>query len=397
MATLVMDKTYTIEILDKSLSVVGIIRNPYPLNVKGDIIRFNNELSYYGQCTFRVGTEDANLSQYGDIYVPHKYHVRVRRKGKIVWQGAITDNSSRNKRFIEIIAHEYLFYFDKKLVKRDTAKQSGFVGDDWKNYRYFSTGTMAAAVTSIMNSAISSFSTNHALSSISLGTIENPNYGKGFTKPNGTALTGAWTFSVANNIIMSFDYQTVLHVLRSFGDASTCDFILDNDLEFSFKKMVGSKRLEQRFIYGTHGNILNYDVPRYGRRMVNQYTGIAIDDKNQTLHVEQKDNDSISEYGTMESSTAFTDVINKNMLSSRLAEDLRFLAVPETAPINITIDDKTYPIGTWGVGDIVNVKIKDGLIDYEGPRRIVGITTFVHNTGKEIITVRTNKPREDLL
>jgi hypothetical protein len=49
------------------------------------------------------------------------------------------------------------------------------------------------------------------------------------------------------------------------------------------------------------------------------------------------------------------------------------------------------------VGDIVNVKIKDGIIDFNGPRRIVGITTTVHNTGKEFAYVQTNKPRDDQL
>lgn len=391
-----MTGLYEIEILNRDLDRVAIIRNPYPINEKGDILRFNNELSYFGQCTFRVGTEDINLEQYGDIFVPHKYNVRVRRKGAIVWRGAITDNSSRNKNFIEVVAHEYLFYLDKKLVKRDTTKQAGFVGDDFKNYRYFSTGTMASAVQSVVNSAIDTFSSDHVLSGMTIDTIENPDYPPNFAKPDGAKLSGSWNFSVDNNIIMQFDYHTVLHVIRSFGNVSNADFVVDEDLKFNFKPFIGARR-DIGFLYATHGNILDYDVPRYGRRMVNSYIGLATDSKNQLLHIHQKDTTSINEYGTMESATAYDDVINKNILGARLKEDLRYLATPDTAPINITIDDKTYPLGTFEVGDIVNVKIKDGLIDYNGPRRIVGLTTYVHNTGKELVTVRTNKPREENL
>lgn len=390
-----MKQPYKVEILNSSLQKIAEIRALYPLNRDGDVLRFTNELSYYGVCTFRIATEGGQLTALGDIFVPHQYHVRIKRYNKLVWAGAITDNPSRNKNFIEVEAREYLFYLDKKLVQRDTTKQTGFVGDDFNNYRYFSTGTMSAAVTSVLNQAIAGFGSNHILSGMTLGTIENPNYPKNFAKPDGNPLTGAWNFSVDNNIIMQFDYHTVLHVIRSLGNVSASDFKLDENLEFTFKNFLGEKQYDLGFSYGTFGNIIDYDVPRYGRRVQNKITGLATDSKNQLLHITQSDSTSINAYGVMESATAYDDVINKNILGARLAEDLYFIADPETAPINIELDDKTYPLGTWGVGDIVDVKIKDGLIDFKGPRRIVGISTSVHNTGKEIVRVQTNKPREE--
>lgn len=386
---------YTVEILDSSLNKIAEVRALYPLNRKGDVLEFTNELSYYGQCKFRLATEGGQLANLGDIFVPHQYHVRIRRYNKLVWKGAITDNPSRNKNFIEIVAHEYLFYLDKKLVKRDTTKQSGFVGDDYTNYRFFSTGTMASAVTSVINSAISGFGSNHILSGMTVGTVENPNYPKNFAKADGNPLTGAWSFSVDNNIIMQFDYHSVLHVIRSLANVSGCDFELDEDLVFNFKSFLGEKQYDLGFTYGTHGNIIDYDVPRYGRRMTNRLTGLAVDSKNQLLHITKDKTTSINSYGAMESATAYDDVINKNILGARLNTDLYFLSDPETAPINLEIDDKTYPLGTWGVGDIVNVKINDGLIDYNGPRLIVRLTTRVHNTGKELVSIATNVPNEE--
>ena len=387
-----MSKLYQIEILNISLEKIAEVVNPYPINNQGVILKYSNELSDYGTCTFRVANEDPLFSIFGDIVIPHKYHVRIRRKGTIVWRGAIIDNPSRNKNYVEVRAAEYLFYFDKKRVNRDAETVAG---DGKNNYRLFNTGTMASAVNSVITEMKNGFGSQHILNNMTIGTIENPNYPANFATPSGTALTGAWNFST--DVVMQFDYHTVLHVLKSFGAVSNADFDLDESLVFSFKRFYGTVRLEMGFVYGTFGNIVNYDVPRYGQRMVNDYYGLATDDKGGLLRIQETDSTSISTYGLMESSTAFSDVINNNILRARLKEELGLLSTPDSAPINITLDDKTWPIGTWGVGDIINVKIKDGIIDFNGPRRIVGITTTVHNTGKEFAYVQTNRPRDDEL
>lgn len=385
-----MAKAYQIEILNRSLEKVVEVVTPYPLNRDGHILRFSNELSHYGQCTFRVATDDPMLEDVGDVLEPHRYHVRIRRRGAIVWQGAITDNPSRNKNYIEVTAHEYLFYLDKKRVKRDAEVVAG---DGKNNYRRFESGTMASAVTNIINEMLAEVGSAYALDGMTIGTVENPNYPKNFTTTAGAVLSGGWNFSA--EVIMQFDYHSILHVLKSFGAVSNADFYIDNSLRFHFKKFVGNKNFDVGFDYGTHGNITNYDVPRYGRRMVNDYYGLATDEQGKLIRINKTESSSINNYGLMEGSTAFSDVINKNILDARLAEDLRFLATPESSPINITVDDKTYPLGTFGVGDIRNIKIKDSIINFNGPRRIVGITTLVHNTGKELVTIQTNAPREE--
>jgi len=233
----------------------------------------------------------------------------------------------------------------------------------------------------------------YALDGMTIGTVENPNYPKNFTTTAGAVLSGEWNFSA--EVIMQFDYHSILHVLKSFGAVSNADFYIDNSLRFHFKKFVGNKNYDVGFDYGTHGNIIDYDVPRYGRRMVNDYYGLATDEQGKLIRINKQDSVSINSYGLMEGSTAFDDVINKNILDARLAEDLRFLATPESSPINVTVDDKTYPLGTFGVGDKRNIKIKDSIVNFNGPRRIVGITTLVHNTGKELVTIQTNAPREE--
>lgn len=391
-----MSKLYTIEILNKSLQKITEIINPYPLGNNGNIIRFSNELSHYGMCTFRVSTKDPIFTQHGDIVEPHKYHVRIKRYEQTVWQGAIIDNPSRNKVFIEVECAEYLYYFDKKRVQRDATTPAGWTGppNAWNNYRYFAAGTMATAVTNVVTEMKNGFGANHILANMTVGTVENPLYPSNFAKSDGTALTGQWNFS--SDIVMQFDYHSVLHVLKSFGNVSNMDFELTNDLVFNFKKFIGTARLDYGFTYGTFGNIIDYNLPRFGRRMLNDLYGLAADDLGNAIRFQETDNTSINTYGLMEGSTAYLDITNANVLRSRLNEELRFLKSPTTSPVNVVLDDKTYSLGTWKIGDVVNVKIKDNIIDYNANRRIVGITTTVHNTGKELVSVQTNEPREGL-
>ena len=48
----------------------------------------------------------------------------------------------------------------------------------------------------------------------------------------------------------------------------------------------------------------------------------------------------------------------KNPLEARLAEELRLTSDPEESPINIILNEKAYPLGQYGLGDIIWVKIK---------------------------------------
>ena len=392
-----MSNTRTvIEILNTSLDKIAEIKNPYPLTQKGMILRYSKELSDYGQCTFRVSTKDPILSSQGDILIPHQYHVRIKRGTTTVWQGAIVDNKTRNRNYVEVNCAEYEFYLDKKRINQNSSAPASWDGgtdEGWKNYRNFETGTMSTAVTDIMNETIAGYGSQHILGSMTLGTIENPDYPNYFLDSNDAAMTGAWTFT--SDVALQFDYHSVKYVLQAFGAYTNADFEITKDLVFNFKKFIGDNRqYEMVFQYGTFGNIVDYDIPRLGKRMTNDLMGIAVDDNGNVLHVAQRDSTSINTYGLMEDSTAYTDVKNENILRARLNEELRFVKTPDDSVVNITLNEKGYPLGQYNIGDIVTVKIKDHIIDFNQPRRIVGITVNLHNTGREMVTVQTNKPRE---
>ena len=62
----------------------------------------------------------------------------------------------------------------------------------------------------------------------------------------------------------------------------------------------------------------------------------------------------------------------------------------------MTLNERAYPLGVYGLGDTVTLRIRDGIIDVDQVRRIVGINVKVHTTGKESIRLITNKPKEGI-
>lgn len=389
-----------VEILNLDLEKITEVRSLYPLTQSGMVLRYSRELSDYGFCTFRVSTKDPLLTEFGDILVPHSYHVRIKRGGTVVWQGAIVDNTERNKNYVEVRAAEYLFYLSKILIRRDTVRPNTYstTDDGWKNYRTFSSGTMSSAVTTLFNNAKTDLGSAHILATATVGTIENPNYPANFTDSSSPprTLTGAWSFN--SNVTLQFDYHDALYVIKTFGIYTGADFELTNDLRFNFKKLIGQRIKGLTFKYGRIGsNIIDYNLPRYGQRMANKLYGIAADDTGKVLSLQKSDTTSINTYGLMEEAKAFADVKNKNILTSRMTEELRLIANPEESPINITLDEKAYPLGQFNLGDIVWVRIEDNVIDFQKERRIVGYTVNLHNTGRELITIQTNQVPASLL
>lgn len=379
-----------VQILDKDLNLVAIPRALYPLNENGMIIRYTKLLSDYGTAEFRIATDDPLFDEFGDILIPNKYHIHIKRGNEVVWKGAIVRNPERNKRYISVMAVEYLFYLDKVLVDR-TSQLSGSFSPDYE-LRIFNSGTLAAAVTAVVNEGKARLGDNHVLSGLTVGTVENPDFPNGYVKSDGTALTGSWTFS--SNFSLQFSYDSVLFVLQTLGIYSLSDFEVTEDLTFNFKGFIGNTVRNISFVYDTRGNIIDYDLPRDGMRMLNSIWGVGFLTTGDVIQKEVRDSTSIDEYGLMEGVAAFSDVKNENALTTRTREELRFLKDPESSPINLVLDEKAYPLGQFDIGDIVDVRIKDGPIDYKGQRRIVGLSVNVHNTGREIITVRTNRPRE---
>lgn len=386
----------TVEILDRDLNKVAEVRALYPINKQGMVLRYSKELSDFGTCIFRIRPQDPIFTQYGDILVPHKYHVRVKRGSSYVWQGAIIDNPHRTHDYVEVKAAEYEFYLSRVLVKRTSAVSYGGTApseDIGLHYRIFSSGTMATAVTDIVNEAKAAFGSEHILAGLTLGTVENPDYPKNFSTSSGTALTGVWSFS--SNVVLQFDYQSVLYVLKAFGIYASADFRLNSDLEFEFEKFLGNKNPGIGFVYGAQGNIVDYDIPRLGGRMTNDLYGIGTDPNGIILHANKTDSASLDEYGLLQDSSVFADVKDKNAMNARLAEQLRLTSRPESSPHNFVLNEKAYPLGQFDIGDLVTGKVTDGAISYNEVRRIAGITVNLHNTGREMITVQTNAPRPE--
>jgi hypothetical protein len=389
-----------VQVLDSSLNVIAPLPALYPLDKTGNILRYSDELDEFGQCTFRVSTKDTVHATYGDILVPHKNWIRIIRGGTTVWQGAIIDNLRRGAEFIEIQAATPLWYLNKILVNRSSNNPA--TGQADSVYRIFNSGTMASAVTAIINETITNFqgaNGTHPLSSMTLGTVTNPNYPPNMTDGNSppNKLTGGWNFgNGTTGPQLQFDFHSILYILKSMGAYTFSDFYLDNNLVFNFTPFRGNNLINQiTFRWGgasnIPSNIVDYNLPRLGERMVNDLYGIAVDPNGLVLHFDQRDEGSISTYGLMQGVAAYSDVKDQATLNARVEAELPLISAPDNAAISVTLNEKGYPLGLYNIGDIVNLQITDRAISFNDNRRIVGYTVLLHNTGREMTTVQTNK------
>lgn len=380
-----------VKILNKSLQVIAQVKNFYPLNREGTIIRYSDELSDFGFCTFRVATKDPLLAQYGDILNPMEFSIWVYEGQRVVWKGIIADNPERNKNYIEVKAAQYEFLLDRVLINRDKDKPN--TDEDESNFKVYKSGTLKATVEGIITNAKAKWGSTHPLASLTNGTIENPNYPKGLTNENKRPLTGAWTWT--NFFNAQFDYHSALYVLKSLGVYASCDFEITEDLVFNWKKFLGNKNTGVTFVYGNQGNVVDYNFPRLGTRMANVSWGICADDEGKVYHYQLTDTASRERYGLLEDASAYSDVKSKNLLQTRVKEQQQFTKTPEVTPVTIVVDEKSYNPAQYGVGDLVTVKVKDHIIDFNATRRIIGITVNIHNTGRKLVTIQTNAPKAE--
>lgn len=390
-----MAPNYKIEILDRDRQKITQVKNFAPLDTANKWLEYSSKLSNWGICKFRVGTKDPMLAQHGDILQPFFNHVRVYRAGVLVWSGIIVRCPNRNKNYIEVEARSYLYMLTTVLIKHDNYVTAG---DGKDNYRTFDSGTMATAVQNILTETKAFVDSGNVLKDLTIGTLENPDFPKGYVKSDDTPthpspLTGTWTFS--SDMTIQFDYRDVLYCLQMLANYPACDFELTQDLVFNFKQFMGSKQPSMMFEYGNYGSIEDYNVILDGASMANDITGVAADYGNQILHASKSDDASIAKYGRIQGVAAYIDVKNKNALTSRLQEELRNTSTPD-GEVQVTLNERAYPLGQYGLGDTITLRIKDHIIELDSVRRIVGISVKVHTTGKESIRLVTNPPKEGI-
>ena len=396
---------YEIQILNSSLQVIGKVIDPLPLGASGNILEFSKELSDFGQCHFRVSSFDPILIQYGDIFQPHTNHVRILRHGVIVWHGAIIENAKRSSQYWDVLAAEYEFYLNKIMILRSSIDPNGGGADGV--YRIFNSGTMAAAVTAMINESIATLNTptNSAspLAGMTVGTIQNPNYPPNMTDAGGNLLTGAWNFipytTPNSGLQLTYDFQTVLYAIQQLGIYAYADFYLDSNLVFNFVTFKGNNLSGHvNFIFNvdphkSNSNIIDYSIPRLGQRQTNDIIGVATDTNGSILHDEQTDQASITKYGLLQGVAAYTDIKDQGILDVRIQAELPLVSTLNSTNATVVLNQSSaFPLGQWDIGDIVTVQIYNNGVNFNKIMRVVGVSVAVGDTGRELTTCQLNTP-----
>lgn len=389
-----------LQILDSSLTPITYIQDPMPLS-GSSLFTYSVELSDFGQCKFRVSSYDTMFATYGDILQPHQNHIRIIRDDTIVWSGAVIENSKRTAEFVEVVGATYEWYLNKVLVNRSSLDPATGTADNI--YRIFNTvngaTTMARAVTDIMNETVTNFkgvAGVHPLASLTLGTIQNPNYPPNTTNAQTpvTALTGPFEFG--DGIVapaMTFDFHSILYILKSFANFTYADFQITPSLQFNFLSFLGNNNNQKvNFTWGEHGNAVDFNWPRLGQQMANDLIGIATDVNGNVLHAEQTDQTSISTSGLIQLVAAYADIKDQATLNARVQAELPLISSPEFSPITFTLDEKAYPLGQWGLGDILPVAVDHHSLTASATKRVVGYSVNLGTAGREMITVQMDTP-----
>lgn len=377
--------TYIVEILDSALQPITRLAAFVPLNGSGDILEYTNQLSNVGSCRFRIATLDPIFKTYPNLLSPWSNHIRITRNGAVAWQGFIYNSPHRNRRYIEVQGATYLEEFRKTLVRHGAPQPDG------TDTRQFDSGTIASVLTTILNEAKAN-ATGRKIQSMTLGQIDNPAFPPGFTDINRHDISGQpWTFS--SDFFLRFDFKDLLYVVNALAMYSKYDFNLDSNLVFTFVKRIGSDKPELVFEFAQYGMIEDFNAPLDGKNQTNHILALAADNDTKLLKLDvPRDQASIDKYGILDGVAAFADAKNINVLQSRLSEQLRLDSTPD-AELSVQLNERAYPLGQYILGDNATFRVNYGGIHYDGLRQIVGVTTKLHNVGKETITLKTNKPR----
>lgn len=344
--------------------LADISKDLAPLTEDKRILQYDDYLSSFGTLKFRVQTKSPVAAK--NLFVPYQNHVKLYRFNKLVWAGIITDNPSRNKLYIEVVARTYVWLFTKIPVKTPSTTEE----------RVFKTGTMKDAVTAIFNEgkAIS----DSPISTYTLGTIDNTKYpwdGKD------------WTFTDVYK--MSFFYNDLFTVLSCFADVTNADFEVTPDKTFNFREKIGTDRKDIVLKYGKGGNVEDYDSPLDGNNYINDSVIMSRNVKGDAvIKSEQSDSASFSVNGRLWGTTSLDEEIAQEMLDSKAK--MIFKANGIDSQLSLVLNENALPLGSYQLGDRVTAIIEDGPIRVNQTRRVIGWKVFVTDTMKETATIITN-------
>jgi len=267
-----------------------------------------------------------------------------------------------------VTAHTMEFLLSKVQVANDAGK-------DLRTQ----TGTMSSMITTLMNEGISRG--NSPIAGVTLGTIDNPVYPWDGTTP--------WTFSDVYQFKLV--YSNLFSAINTFSDVTRADWNIDYNGVFNFKQQIGADRTDVAFKYGKGGNVVAFDSPLDGSNMVNDFMLIAqSQDGSNLVKSPKNDTSTYSLYGDLWGVKGISDMISQNF-SDQKAQHIFNLNKSFDTQLFLDLAGNAMPVGSWDLGDKVNVDIQDGPISFNKKVRIIGWKTTVSDLGVERTQLITNQ------
>jgi hypothetical protein len=360
---------YKLFILNSLGAKIAHVKNLVP--IKGTTcLEFEDYLSNYGSLKFRIQTKDPLLAT-TNIVEPHKYLIRLERDNATVFEGPIVNNPKRNHQFIEVEAKTYAWYLTKVQVNHTATTP---------DFRQFNAGTMATAVDTLFDEGVAL--ANSPIHDFTVGTITNPDYP--------WAKETAWTFTT--NLFMEFQHQDLFSVISSMANASNADFTVSDDKVFDFKPSIGTTRNDVTITFGRGGNCDDYDSPLDGEGMFNEIVCASFNSTGGSIIRSNvmSDTSLYTDYHRLWAGFMFDESLSPDTLNER-AKRLLLLNKIANAQVDLVLNEKAMPMGTYNLGDYIRVNINDGPISFNKERRIIGWKVSVMSNGVERTTLVTSE------
>lgn len=345
--------------------ISGTIKDEIPFSS----VRFSSELSKAGAFSGTVHTKPDTIQTLSNAVVPSRITeanldlcrtaVWVLADGTPVWGGL-------------------LYAFDADLTKH----QVTFVGQDfwsyWKRRVIGSTQTF---------------------SNVDQITIANNliTYGLGVRTFPGTYAGSPATSGVNRTITYNW------YEFKSLGDSIEALASLDNGFDFGvdYSGSVGSglnfsvswsypmRGRRTGLVFDASKDVTLLRWTKDGTKIANRAFGVGNGSGDYLLAAVQVDTSLLTSYPLFDTVGMHKSITDVNTLTDYTKQDLKYFKKPvESIELQVLADSQEVGLGTFIVGDTVNVFASNGFIQINNLYRIIGWTVSVNENGQSIMNIR---------
>lgn len=188
--------------------------------------------------------------------------------------------------------------------------------------------------------------------------------------------------NLATNVQITFDRSSIFDAINNVKDASSGQWKINPDRTLDFKAQIGEDLSASVIIQYQIGliasaNIMTFSVDDDGTSIITKTYG-----KSDPLSSTQTDTALHTEFGLLEATKNFRELDNQTSLDNVTANSNNGSSFSPTLDLLPTIEDN------FEIGDLISVKLSNGMIDIDDVFQITEKTVDVQNGKQKAINIK---------